>query len=216
MIEIDDAAKPRFASPATRRAPWSNGRWGFGNVSRLLHWITAALIFALVGLGLYSKGIPDGHSRDVEVGFHKFLGVSVLVITLFRLGWIAYSPSEIGHGELKPWERAAARAGHALLYTLLILMPLSGLFMSEATGRPNKYFGPFGLFDAPALLPFDPALGPRAQPYYKLGKWLHDYPFQWGLYVVFALHILGVIKHQFVDGDRSFIRRIWGRARAAN
>jgi cytochrome b561 len=210
MIQIDDAAKAPAANSDDRKAPWTNGVWGFGNLSRLLHWTTAVLIFALVGLGLYSKGIPDGSWRDVEVGLHKSLGLLVILLTAFRLAWMAYYPSEADHGHLKPWERAATRVGHTLLYTLLLLMPLSGLLMSEGAGRYTSFFG---LFDVPPVLPMDPGVAPRQQHYYKLGKWLHDWPFQWALYGVFALHILGVIKHQSLDGDRGFIRGMWGRAK---
>ena len=105
----------------------------------------------------------------------------------------------------------AARAGHVLLYAILLLMPLAGLVMSEGGGRPISFFG---LFTLPQFLPVDPALGPREQYYYKLGKYLHGEVFSWMLYGIFALHMAGVIKHQIIDGDRGFLQRMWGFRRS--
>ena len=207
MAEINTVVDRPVARTRDGGWPWTNGLWGYGDVSRWLHWITAALMFALVALGLYSKTLADSHWRDVNVDFHKSLGLLVIIFTVLRLGWIAYYPSTSDDGAHR-WEQAAARVGHTLLYVILLLMPLSGLLMSEGRGHDTSFFG---LFAIPAVLPIDAGVAPREQHLYKLGKWLHDWPFQWALYAVFALHIVGVIKHRLIDGDRNFIRRIYGR-----
>ena len=71
--------------------------------------------------------------------------------------------------------------------------------------------GLFGFGHLPQILPLDPAIPPRERPLYRAGKFLHDVVFQWSLYAIFAAHIAGVVKHRFVDGDRGFVRRMWGR-----
>ena len=102
----------------------------------------------------------------------------------------------------------ASLLAHWSLYALLLVMPLSGLLMSQGAGRPTSFFG---LFNLPQFLALDPALTPRQQPAYLLGKFLHTKVFDWVLYTVVALHIAGALKHRFVDGNRLYLRRMLGR-----
>ena len=53
------------------------------------------------------------------------------------------------------WQRRAAAATHALLYALMIAIPLSGWVYSSATGVQVVYLG---LFPLPDLVPKDKAL----------------------------------------------------------
>lgn len=182
-------------------------RSGYGRGAQLFHWTSAALIAVLVPIGLYCNWIGDGPVRSYLLdSWHKPLGVTVILLTLLRLGWKASQPG-VGAAEgLAPWESGLSSVVHWALYGVLLAMPLSGLLMSQGAGRPTSYFG---LLELPQLLWLDPALGPRDQYYYKLGKWLHESVIEWGLYLVLALHVAGAIKHRYVDGDRLFMRRMW-------
>lgn len=187
---------------------WANGPGGYGGISRLVHWLTAALMVGIVALGLYSSSLPrDIALRDDILVVHKSLGLLIIVLTVARLGWVLYSPAPLDAGKLRPWERKAAHLGHALLYLVLLLMPLSGLVFSEGAGRDVTFFN---LFSLPQFLPLDAALAPREQVYYKIGKYLHENVFQWALYAIFVVHIAGVLKHRLIDGDRDTLRRMWG------
>ena len=195
---LDSDARPR----------WTNGKSGYGLVSQTIHWLTAALLVAIVALGLYSSTLPrDTEWRDEILLFHKSLGLLIIVLTLVRLAWVGFSPAKLSVAKLKRWEVIAARVGHVLLYLILLLMPLSGVIFSGGAGREVGFFN---IFTLPQFLPLDPALLPRQQYYYKLGKFLHENVFQWALYAIFAAHIAGVVKHHFIDGDRDNIRRMWG------
>lgn len=189
-------------------ARWGNGPGGYGGVSRLIHWLSAALMGGIVGLGLYSSSLPrDIALRDDILVVHKSLGLLIIALTVARLAWMLYSPAPLDAKTLKPWERTAAHLGHALLYLILLLMPLSGLVFSEGAGRDVTFFH---LFSLPQFVPLDAALAPREQVYYKLGKYLHENVFQWTLYAIFVMHLAGVLKHRLIDGDRDTLRRMWG------
>ena len=71
-----------------------------------------------------------------------------------------------------------------------LAMPLSGLLMSQGAGRPTSFFG---LFDVPQMLPLDPALGPREQTAYKLGRLLHGTILSWTLFAIIFLHLAGAL-----------------------
>ena len=182
-------------------------RSGYGRGAQAFHWISAALLVGLVAIGLYSSWIGDGPVRSYLLdSWHKPLGLSVIVLTLLRLGWKAAQPSVPEAHGLARWEAVLSRITHWALYAVLLAMPLSGLLMSQGAGRPTSYFG---LFDLPQLLWVDPALGPREQANYKLGKWLHESVIEWVLYLIVALHVAGAIKHRYVDGNLTFMQRMW-------
>lgn len=188
---------------------WRNTAAGYGWPARALHWSTALLIFTNVALGLWSTFLAlDTGPRDRVLDLHKSLGLLVIVLTVARLCWLAVTPGKLDRTRLAGWEVAAARTGHVLFYAVLLAMPLSGILMSQGSGRE---IGLFGIVHLPQLLPLDPAIPPRERPLYRAGKFLHDVVFQWSLYAIFAAHIAGVVKHRFVDGDRGFVRRMWGR-----
>ena len=182
-------------------------RSGYGRGAQAFHWISAALLGALVALGLYCSWVGDGPLRSYLLdSWHKPLGLSVIVLTVLRLGWKATQATVSEADGLARWEAVLSRITHWALYAVLVAMPLSGLLMSQGAGRPTSYFG---LFDLPQLLWVDPALGPREQANYKLGKWLHESVIEWVLYLIVALHVAGAIKHRYVDGNLTFMQRMW-------
>ena len=193
-----------LSKPALERAPM---RYGYGRGAQAFHWVSAVLLVALVALGLYCSWVGDGPVRSYLLdSWHKPLGLSVIVLTVLRLGWKATQATVSEADGLARWEAVLSRITHWALYAVLLAMPLSGLLMSQGAGRPTSYFG---LFDLPQLLWVDPALGPREQANYKLGKWLHESVIEWGLYLIVALHVAGAIKHRYVDGNLTFMQRMW-------
>ena len=185
----------------------ASGFGAYGRGAQAFHWISVALLAMLVPLGLYSSWIGDGPLRSYLLdSWHKPIGLLVIMLTLLRLGWKATQPAVAQAQGLARWESQLSRLTHWALYAVLLAMPLSGLLMSQGAGRPTSFFG---LFDLPQLLWVDPALGPREQANYKLGKWLHKSVFNWALYLIIALHVTGALKHRYVDGDRAFMRRMW-------
>lgn len=185
------------------------GPAGYGGAARHLHWATAALIAVNVALGLYSASLPrEAAWRQIVLGWHKSFGLLLIALTLARLAGRLFVPVPDHVPGARPWEVLAARLGHGLLYLVLLAMPLSGLLWAQGGAREVTFFD---LFTVPQVIALQPGLPVADQPYYRLGKALHEAVFQWLLYAAFALHMAGVIKHQVVDGDRTFISRMWGR-----
>ena len=179
----------------------------YGRAAQSFHWISGALLVVLVAIGLYASWIGDGPVRSYLLdAWHKPLGLTVIVLTVLRLGWKAMQPFVPQAAGLAPWEANLSRVTHWALYAILLAMPLSGLLMSQGAGRPTSFFG---LFELPQMLWIDPALAPREQANYKLGKWLHETVFEWALYLIVTLHVAGAVKHRYIDGDRNFMRRMW-------
>ena len=169
----------------------------YSTVSLVLHWGIAALVLAQVCLITLHEGAPDG-APDPYIGWHKSVGLSILVLTLVRIGWRLMNPALPAPPGTPTWEKVAARTVHILFYVVLIAMPMTGWLASSAGGREIEWFG---LFPWPLL----PVEGGRETARSLMG--LHELAMK-GLYVLIALHVLAALKHQFLDRDNVLHRMI--------
>ncbi|MCM2309870.1 MAG: cytochrome b [Steroidobacteraceae bacterium] len=170
-----------------------------------LHWLMAALLIGMVSLGLYMHELPLSPRKLQLYSYHKWAGVTAFVLVLVRLAWRAtHRPPPLPPGTSATVRRAAS-AGHALLYLLMIAIPLSGWLMSSAKGFQTVWFG---VLPIPDLLGKDAALGDTLRA-------VHE-SLNWTLIVVALGHVLAALKHQFIDKD-GLLARMWPqRTRAAS
>lgn len=181
----------------------------YGRVSQMFHWIVVVLIFAAIALGLtlanWERNTP---SHDLAIFFHKSIGVTVLLLALARVIWLRRSPAPPPAERLAVWERRMSWFVHKLLYVLMFAMPLSGMMLSQAVGKPVTLWG---IGPLPQIVPFDPSIPPPQSPWVMAAGAMHRLAFKLTLFAAIALHILGVAKHAFVDRDAAMLRRMWGR-----
>ncbi|MBS0518031.1 MAG: cytochrome b [Proteobacteria bacterium] len=165
--------------------------------ARLLHWITALAVLGLIGLGLWMTGLPIGLPKLQAYAWHKWIGLTVLALTVARLLWRWRSPPPPLPPAVTPWERQLAPWGHRALLGLLLALPLSGWLMSSAGGVAIWWFG---LMRVPDFVPRDMGLFTTLR---TLHHWL-----AWLLIAVLALHIAAVVRHDVMRRDGIF-RRMW-------
>jgi len=74
--------------------PLANTRARYGIVAMTLHWLIAVQSILNICLGLYMVQILSDQdpARFAVVQFHKSVGLSVLVLSLIRLGWRLVNP----------------------------------------------------------------------------------------------------------------------------
>ncbi len=170
--------------------------------SRLLHWLVATLMLGLAGVGLYMSR----SEAWALYPWHKSLGVIALLLIAVRL----VQRLRLGlPGPVQPTSPAmqrAARWAHGTLLALTLLMPLSGMVFSGASGHG---FGVFGL----TLVPHqdDPAKPGEVLPYNatlaELGHQAH-YWLGYLLLLLVTLHVLAALKHHFIDRDSTLLRML--------
>jgi cytochrome b561 len=130
-------------------------RQGHHPGAKALHWITALAVLGLLGVGLWMTDLPLGLLKLEVYGWHKWIGLVVLVLTAARLWWRWRHPPPALPGPLPAWECRAAHAAHWTLFFLLLAMPISGWLMNSAAGVGLYWFG---YVPIPDLVPRDPAL----------------------------------------------------------
>jgi cytochrome b561 len=163
-------------------------RWGA--IAQLLHWLIVALIITQFTLATLFDDLPPGARKLALLARHKSVGITILMLAVLRLAWRWANPKPPLPDTLRPWERTLARFTHALLYALLVAVPLAGWTMSSARGFPVSWFGFFTL----------PDLVPKNKPLYEVLMTTHAV-LAWTLGVVAVIHMLAALKHHFVHKD---------------
>lgn len=169
----------------------------YTTVAIWLHWTIAALVLTNVGLGLAHDHVSRAVSGQM-MWWHKSFGITVLLLTLARLGWRLTHRVPPLPDYLPVWEKLVARATHWAFYILMLALPLSGWAMMSASVRNQPI--PFYGLHWPRL-PFlvDMAAPARKAASHQLGDW-HSL-LGWTAIALIALHVLAALKHQFWNKD---------------
>ena len=188
----------------------------YTKMAKVLHWLIAISIFAMFALGWYMTDLPkeapkqmaydlfdwgiytwqvseEISPRSFYFNLHKSIGVTIFALILFRIFWrITHKPPAL-LATYKDWERKLATGAHHTLYLLMVALPLSGITMAVASKYGIKWFG----------LEFIGGLDNK--PLREAFKAVHEIV---GLVIltVVTVHILGALKHKFIDKDDTLKR----------
>jgi cytochrome b561 len=185
----------------------STGTARYTQTAIVLHWLIAILIIANVTIVLTVDFFPEEFERPF-INLHKSIGITVLGLAVMRLLWrFAHKPPELP-GSYKPWEKKASHVAHVLLYLIIFALPLSGWAHDSAwkaaAGNPMFLY---------TLVPFPRMsfimnLDPDTKEYlHSLFGAMHT-SFGYILYLLFALHVGGAFKHQFIDKEAELQRML--------
>jgi cytochrome b561 len=180
----------------------------YSTVAVILHWLIAALLVWIVLLGWEASDV-QGSAKIAPLQLHKPLGITVLLLTLARLGWrLTHRPPAISP-HLKPWERRLARVVHWGFYVILLALPLSGWAMVSASKLITVFpIDMFGLFNWPALSFLTNLPADQMKSTHDLLEDAHHLMAKIVVYGLVPLHVLGALKHQFIDKDNELARMI--------
>ena len=171
-------------------------RWG--PVSQALHWSIALLVLAMAAIGLSLDELPRSPKWFWVYDLHKSIGLLLLALVVVRLAWRLYAGAPPPVSGLPRIQRFAAGATHAVLYLLILAMPLSGWLYDSASGlRPLQWFG---LFAVPKLVGADEDLADDLHD-------LHEDLFAI-LVVVALLHVAAAVWHHVFRGDATLARML--------
>ncbi len=164
---------------------------------RLLHWLMAALLVALVAVGWVMTHVHDnlGTTFALYQG-HKSYGLLIIPLLALRLlARLAPRPVPLEHSRL---ERIGARVAHLSFYVLMLALPLCGWLMAAASplSLPTR---PFETFIMPSPIAPDEHL-------FEVLQTLHAV-LAYALVALLVLHVAAAVKHQLLDRD-GVLRRI--------
>ena len=186
----------------------STQRSRYSSVAMIFHWLIAALIIANVALAWTADEMPRSTAAGL-MAWHKTFGISVLLLSLGRLAWrLMHRPPPLSP-HLKTWERWLAHIAHWGFYVLMIGLPLTGWALVSASPLIKVYpIDMFGLFHWPAIGPLANLPPDQMKAAKETWETVHGLLAKVLIYGLFPLHVLGALKHQFLDKDNELGRMI--------
>lgn len=165
-----------------------------------LHWAIAALLAFQIAVGWALGSL--GARGFALFQLHKSIGITVLLLTLLRIGvrWWKPRPAKLEGG----WQGALASGVHVGLYAFMLGAPLTGwALVSTAKVKVPTLF--FGVIPLPHL-PLPMASHGLAEGGHSLLAWI-------GIALV-ALHVAGALRHHVMMRDGLIWRMVPGRSTA--
>jgi cytochrome b561 len=155
-----------------------------------LHWLIFTLVACGFSLAVYMVDLPLSPLKLKYFSWHKWIGVTLFLLALARLAWRLTHRAPALPADMRVWQRRAAVAMHALLYALIVVIPVTGWLYSSAAGLPTVYLG---LVQLPDLLTKDKALAARLKDLHVV--------LNYTMLVLIISHVAAALKHHFVDRD---------------
>jgi cytochrome b561 len=162
----------------------------YSATAKFLHWGIVALMIAQYIFAWIMPHIGRNPQVTTLVGLHFTFGIVILAVAAIRLiVRITHHEVEPEDG-LPPWQVAASRLMHRLLYVLLFVIPILGWMNASWRGMPIVMFG----FELPALMPKRaPGFGWTGDVHSLLSNYL--------LLALVGLHVAAGLYHQFIRRD---------------
>jgi cytochrome b561/polyisoprenoid-binding protein YceI len=191
----------------------TNARYvhGLGRRSRYaivaigLHWLIALAIVVQVCLA-WRFGDDKTPLAFALTQLHKSIGVSILVLSIVRLGWRLTNPPPPEPPGLARWEIVLSQIVHWGFYAIMIGMPLTGWLMVSAskTQIPTVLFWTLPWPNIPGVDGLAPGAKHLAHEIGQNGHGILAY----GLYLLLPLHVAGALKHQLFERDTPILSRM--------
>lgn len=182
----------------------------------ILHWLIAIFIALMFGLGWFMAELPkeapkqlaydlfdlgvytwqlaeEASPRTFYFNLHKSLGLTVLALIVLRILWRITHTPPAALSSYKAIEKKVATATHHSLYLLMLAVPVTGLIMAINSKYGVKWFG------------IDVIAGLDNKPVRDFFECTHEFV---GivLLVLIGIHLLGALKHKFIDKDDTMSR----------
>lgn len=162
----------------------------YGGVAKTLHWLVFALVFAQFAVAIAMPDIGRGTVPGALINLHMSLGISILLIVVVRWLWRIDHRVPLATADMPRWEQPVARTTHALLYLLLVVIPILGWINASARDWTIVVFGAAAL---PHLVAAKSRTGMQAGD-------VHTF-LAWALLAAIGLHVAGALYHRFVRRD---------------
>jgi cytochrome b561 len=162
----------------------TNNLTEYGSISKIFHWLSAALLLVQIPLGFYLVDLDFSEKRLIIESIHIILGLSMFYLTLLRLIYKLFNPTPSLGNSIFSGQRLIAKINHILLYLTILIITISGALKKLFNGEMLDLF----LFDLEIKDNFE-----LAELFYEIHI-LSNYT----LIALISLHIFAVIIHKVV------------------
>ena len=171
----------------------TNNLTEYGSISKIFHWLSAAVLLIQIPLGFYLVDLDFSEKRLTIESIHVILGLSIFYLTLLRLIYKLFNPTPSLGNNIFPGQRLIAKLNHILLYLSILVITTSGALKKLFNGEMLDLF----LFDIEIKDNFE-----LAEIFYDIHI-LSNYT----LIALISLHIFAVIVHKLLFKE-NLLKRI--------
>ena len=159
----------------------------YGLISKLLHWMSALLLFAQIPLGFYLVDLDFGTERIGLENIHVTVGLTIFYLVILRLLYKMFNPTPKLEPSLFKGQKFLAQLNHIMLYVTILSITISGIFKK--------------LFNGETLTIIFQQI--KIQDNFQLGELFYDIHIvsNYILIVLIVIHILAVIVHKLFFDD---------------
>lgn len=170
--------------------------WQYSGTAIFLHWALALLITATTILGFYMMSIEKQPGSATYFDWHKSIGIVIASLVLLRVLWrLTHIPAKLP-SSVPLWQARLAHTTEALLYVLMVLMPVTGYLGASHSKAGVQFLG----LATPAWAVPDHAI---AEQFFGIHSVLI-----FVLIALVALHVAGALMHALWYKD-TVLRRMW-------
>ena len=189
-------------SSGERVTRWT-GRGQFALFSRILHWTMAAMILAMLFIGVAMvASLADYHPL---ISIHRPLGIAILVLVIIRYVNRRLNPPPPFLADMSSEERFVAHASEMMMYAMMFVLPLIGWGMLSAARYPIVLYGPLHL---PPILPHSPMLYAVLRKTHTIVAYL--------FFATFIAHFSAVLFHTLIMRDHLIDRMVPWKVRSGD
>jgi cytochrome b561 len=159
----------------------------YGLISKLLHWISAILLFIQIPLGFYLVDLDFGPERLTVEDIHVTMGLSIFYLVILRLLYKIFNPTPKLEPSVFKGQKFLAKLNHVMLYVTILSITISGILKK--------------LFNGETLTIIFKKI--KIQDNFELGELFYDIHVisNYILIVLIIIHILAVITHKLFFND---------------
>ena len=159
----------------------------YGFFSKVLHWLSAILLFIQIPLGFYLVDLDFGEERLTFENIHIILGLTVFYLVIIRLLKNIINPTPKLDTSIFKGQKFLAKMNHVLLYVTILSITISGILKK--------------LFNGESLVIIFKKI--KIEDNFELSEIFYDVHVfsNYLMIALITLHVLAVIIHKFFFND---------------
>jgi cytochrome b561 len=159
----------------------------YGLISKVLHWLSAILLFIQIPLGFYLVDLDFGEARLTFENIHIIIGLTIFYLVIVRLVKNIINPTPKLNNSIFKGQKFLAKINHLLLYVTILSITISGILKR--------------LYNGESLIIIFKKI--KIEDNFELSEIFYDVHVfsNYVMIALIALHVVAVIIHKFFFDD---------------
>jgi superoxide oxidase len=113
----------------------TNNLTEYGSISKIFHWLSAAVLLIQIPLGFYLVDLDFGEKRLNIESIHVLLGLSLFYLIVLRLIYKFFNPTPLLSNSIFTGQKIIAKLNHIFLYISILIISVSGALKKLFNGE---------------------------------------------------------------------------------